>query len=174
MQFVMAPGEILHRGLRVHLGGLLSFLPFVFSATTTIRLTNRRLVVTESYSRGVEVTSYIPLEAIVHVRQGRYTKPRFMYLAILFFVLAVIALPLTLGIGTVIFGIIGGVFLLFYFATRTESLVVDAGAQEPVAMAIASARVEDMQGGRLSREDLELLAEELEAARQALVHGESS
>ena len=170
MAFFMPPGEHMRKELRLDLGGgMLSALPFMFRASKTIRITNRRLVLTESYKRGNEITTYVPLEAIIQVRQGRYSSTRWLYAAVVFFVLALIALPFTLGLFSLPPAIIGAIMLLLYFGSRAESLVVEAGTQHPIILSTGKkevSHVEDLDGNRLSLDELDTLHEELEAARQ--------
>ncbi len=168
MTFLLAPGEKLLWALRLELeGGFLSFLPFMFTPSKTIRLTDRRLAVTDSYKRGNEVTTYIPLETIIRMQQGRYSSPRWLYAAIGFIVLGLILTVLTL-IGGIPFFVIGGFCLIAYRGSGTESLIIDSGAESPIMLAIGSTvnRVEDLDGTRMPDTALTELILEIELARQ--------
>ena len=104
MAFSLEPGETLRKGLRLEMaGGLLSFLPFMFASSRTIRLTDRRLVVTDSYARGNEVTSDMPLASIIQVdvrfNRRRDIAARLLRASTMAFVAALVALALA----TVIF-----------------------------------------------------------------------
>ena len=169
--FSLGVGEKLRKAVRLEFeGGLLSFLPFMFTATMIVRLTNLRLAVTEAEKRGQEVTTYIPLEAILAYKQGRYSRPLWLYATAFFLLVGVVLTFLTLVFG-IPFLVIGAVCLYLYFRNRLESLVVDAGAEAPVVISIGKdvARVEDLDGNRLPRAVLGELIGEIELARQLRV-----
>ena len=176
MSLSLIPGEILRKGLRLTMiSSIWSFLPWVFTPSRTIYLTNRRLIVNESYHRRAEVTHYIPLESVLRVFYGReaHRGRILLWLGLGALFLAVLAVPFTAGIATIPLMLIGAVLLfLFFRPPRETALLVYAGTETPIAIMndLEVARVEDLDGNRLSRDEVDSLHEDLELARQQLVH----
>ena len=127
---------------------------FFFTPSTSLRVTNFRLVATESLTKGNDVTKYMPLEHIIYMQEGRYSSNRLRIAAILLIVIGIIA-TLTLigaiiGIPLIVVGAICGIL---YFLRRTQSLIVQSGAEDIVL---------STRGGG---EEIERVIREIELAR---------
>ena len=193
---ILRKGLRLERGSGV-LSILLFFVPFMFRASQNVLITDRRLIVADVPKwRGDEVAAYIPLESIQHVKRERRSKSRWLYLAIALFVLAALSTPFanqTLaehwpgfladlfseGTGSSAqawaFVVLGLFPLLLYIASIQEEMIVngpsDKGSKTGVLIFSGRSvrRIEDLDGNRLYRDELDNLREELESARQECV-----
>ena len=151
MAFTLAPGETVQYDQTVRgKGGGLFFTP-----SFGIRVTNFRFAVTESLKRGSETTKYVPLEQILYVQEGRYSKPRFLWASIACFILGIPLLFLFfIGIAFFIVGV--GLFG-WYLMSKAQTLLVHSGG-EAIELALEGASdniiqriVENLEEARLER-----------------------
>ncbi len=109
---------------------------FFFTPSISLRVTNFRLVATESLTRGNDVTKYVPLEHIVYMQEGRYSSNRLRNAAIILIVLGIIAsltvVGALIGIPAIVAGVICGIL---FFIKRTQSLIVHSGGEDIRAIA---------------------------------------
>ena len=151
MPFSLVPGEQLRKELRFEFkGGGLFFTP-----STTLRVTNRRVVATESFKRGSEITKYMPLESILYMQEGRFSSTRLLLAGIVLIFVGIIATLTLIGAIAGIPMVIAGVIcLILYWFKRSQVLMIDSGGSDTIVLSI--------QG---QNSLLEELIEEIELAR---------
>lgn len=91
------------------------------------RVTNRRLTLTYS-QLGSEVESNIPLENIDSMVEGRFSSPRWLIAAVIFFIIGFPLLILA-GLGALIWILAVGC-LVIWFLKRRQTLIVKSGNGE--------------------------------------------
>ncbi len=153
MPFSLVPEEQLRKELRFEFKGGPLFTP-----STTLRVTNRRVVATESFKPGSEITKYMPLESIVFMQEGRFSSTRLLLASIALIFVGIIATITVIGAIAGIPMIIAGIvcFIVYWFK-RSQSLVIDSGASDNIVLSI--------QG---QNSLLEELIEEIELARMEI------
>ena len=156
MAFSLLPGE----NVRLEITAADKGKGLFFTPSTSLRVTNFRLVATESLTRGSDVTKYMPLEHIVYMQEGRYSSNRLRNAAILLVVLGIIATLTLIGAIIGIPLIVAGVICtILYFLRRTQSLIVQSGGEDIVL---------SLRGGG---EETERVIREIELARMERTGG---
>ncbi len=132
MAFSLLPGE----NVRLEIDADVSGGRIFFTPKLSLRVTNFRLVSTESLTRGSETTKYLPLEHIIYMQEGTYSSSRLRLAAIVLIVLGFIAtvtvVGAIVGIPAIMVGVICGIL---YFLKRTQTLIVQTGA-DPVILSM--------------------------------------
>ena len=158
MPFSPIPGEQVRKEFRFEFkgGGPL------FTPSTTIWLTNLRLVATESFTRASEITKYMPLEHIIYMQSGRFSSPRWLYASIVLLLLGIVGMLSIVGIIVGIISILVGlVCFLVYLFKRQNTLLVESGGSNTLTL---------MLRGNASQ--MEEVVREVELARLARISHE--
>ena len=151
MPFSPIPGEQVRKEFRFEFkGGGLFFTP-----STTIWLTNLRLVATESFTRASEITKYMPLEHIIYMQAGRFSSPRWLYASIILLLLGIVGMLSVVGIIVGLIAIVVAVVcFLVYLFKRQNTLLVESGGSNTLLLML-----------RGSASQMEEVVREVELAR---------
>ena len=167
MPFSLVQGEDLRRELRIEYRGDGLF----FTPSTTVRLTNRRVVSTESFKRGNDVTKCIPLEEIIYMHEGRSSSLRWLIASAALALLGIIAMLTVVGIivGVILIVVALIALVIFLFKGSQQSLIIESGGSDSMTFQIGRgvSQIRDIAGGESGRvSTMDEFIRELEQARQ--------
>ena len=136
MPITLVDGEEIRREQQVEfVGGGLFFTP-----TTTIWVTNLRVVATESFKRGNEITKYTPLESIIYMQGGRFSSPRWLYAAVFFLLVGIVSL-IMLGLVGVVGLVVAAICIVVYWFKLASSLIIDLGGSGSIGLSVRGQRL---------------------------------
>ena len=170
MPFSTVQGEDLRKELRIeYRGGGLFFTP-----STTVLLTNRRVVSTESFKRGNDITKYIPLEEIIYMHEGRSSSLRWFVAAAVLALLGIIAMLTVVGliVGVILIFVALVCLIIFFFKGSQQSLIIESGGSDNITFQIGRgvSQIRDLTGGGSDTTSIDDFMAELESARQHCVY----